>query len=286
MAVFSYQLGLSGLGLWCAVSLLSVVLVPSSAGASGELGKVAVLDMQTTDVPPGLVGVLTEVLTAEVQDADVFDEVIAGRDVAALVGFERQRQLVGCSEESCMSEIAGALGVDRILVSQVAKVGSSFVLNLKMLEVRTGRAGKRIYETMKADEDVLIRTIRASVQKLLLVRLDAEVPSGTSQSWSIDITKDVPPTSGPSGPGTLSLVGFGVGLAAGVTGAVFGVMARGHYANTTDPDFVGSQLEVAPGKADALIANISFGVAIAATVAAVAFWLFPGEVSRDPNSER
>src|SRR5688500_16256709 len=46
-------------------------------------------------------------------------------EISALLGLERQKQLLGCSDEasSCMAELAKALGVDGLALGDVAKVG-------------------------------------------------------------------------------------------------------------------------------------------------------------------
>lgn len=52
---------------------------------------------------------LTEVAVTEAARSGAFD-VVGNSDVQALVGFERQRQLLGCGEtSSCITELAGAL---------------------------------------------------------------------------------------------------------------------------------------------------------------------------------
>jgi hypothetical protein len=57
------------------------------------------------------------------------------KDMAAILGIEKQKQLLGCSDEqsSCMAELAGALGADGIVSGQIAKVGKSFQVNVKIL---------------------------------------------------------------------------------------------------------------------------------------------------------
>lgn len=56
-------------------------------------------------------------------------------DMAALLGIEKQKQLLGCADESssCMAELAGALGADGFVMGQIARVGQSFQLNVKIL---------------------------------------------------------------------------------------------------------------------------------------------------------
>lgn len=62
-------------------------------------------------------------------------------DVAAALGLERQRQLLGCSDEStsCLAELAGALGVDGVLTGSIGRVGDRFQLNVKVTSARDAR---------------------------------------------------------------------------------------------------------------------------------------------------
>ena len=56
-------------------------------------------------------------------------KVMTSGDVAAVLGAERQRQLLGCSDaaSSCMAELASALGADAIAIGDIAVItGSSY----------------------------------------------------------------------------------------------------------------------------------------------------------------
>jgi TolB-like protein len=67
-------------------------------------------------------------------------QVVTSSEIATLLGFERQRQLMGCSDEvgSCMAELANALGVDGIVTGSVGRFGSTFQVNLKVVASRDG----------------------------------------------------------------------------------------------------------------------------------------------------
>ena len=56
-------------------------------------GSVAVLDIMTTAVNPKFVNIMTEILATEIEALGVYENVIAGRDIATMVGFERQREM-------------------------------------------------------------------------------------------------------------------------------------------------------------------------------------------------
>ena len=93
--------------------------------------------------------------------------VVTSGEVATLLGLERQKQLLGCSEEttSCMAELAGALGADGVVMGSIARLGSGFAVTLKVispgdartLAMRTGRS---------KDEDALLDWLTETAQQV------------------------------------------------------------------------------------------------------------------------
>lgn len=68
-------------------------------------------------------------------------QVTASEDIAAVIGLERQRQLMGCSEGSeCMTEIASAIGADALITGKIAKLGNEYGANIRVLDAKTGKA--------------------------------------------------------------------------------------------------------------------------------------------------
>lgn len=84
--------------------------------------------------------------------------VITAQDISALLGVERQKQLLGCGDEasSCMAEIASALGAPYVMSGSLTKLEGIFQLNLQVMDsgkARTiGRATKiaRDFEGLRA----------------------------------------------------------------------------------------------------------------------------------------
>jgi hypothetical protein len=148
------------------LALLLAVLTSSTAFAATENNAVAVLDIQGTGVSADLLPTLTEVLTVEIAELGYY-KVIAGRDIQSMLGFEKQKDVMGCTDASCLAEIGGALGVDRIVASHIGMVGSTYVVNIKLINIRMADTEARVYETVRGEVDALIATIKKSVQKLL-----------------------------------------------------------------------------------------------------------------------
>jgi len=272
------------------VSALIGLTIPSSAAAGGG-GKVAILDIQTTGVDAKYVNLLTELLTVEVEAVGRFDSVIAGRDVATMLGFERQKDLVGCDDSSCLAELGGALGVDRIIASHVGKLGTSFIVQIKLINIVEQRPEKRIYETVKGDEDVLIQTIKECVKKLV----DVKAPGSTAAAPHVHAKPAAkakpapaaakPPPSAQStasvksggGAGATPWLLMGIGAVAAGAGAYFGIEATEHYDLASDPSQSGSQAAIAKTESAALLANVSFGVGAASAATALILWMFSGD---------
>lgn len=159
---------LSFCGAWLAVG-----------GALAAEPEVAVLDIRGQGVAPELLPTLTEVLTAEIHDTGRY-QVVSGSDIEAMLGFERQKDMVGCTEVACLAEIGGALGVERIVASQIGKVGSTYVVNIKLINIRTASPEDRAYKTVKGEVDALIQVIRASVSEIFGGEAERPRPSADS----------------------------------------------------------------------------------------------------------
>jgi hypothetical protein len=93
--------------------------------------------------------------------------VITSREVASVLGLERQKQLLGCSEESseCMAELANALGVDGLLLGDIAKFGNVYQVNLKVIAAATGKV-LAAYSERVDREEVLLDTFSRGAEKI------------------------------------------------------------------------------------------------------------------------
>lgn len=78
-------------------------------------------------------------------------------EVSALLGFERQKALLGCAEgsSSCLAEMAGALGVDGLITGNLGKFGDSYAVNLKIVSAKTGQVMGAYSARVKGDEALL-----------------------------------------------------------------------------------------------------------------------------------
>lgn len=134
-------------------SLLSLVLVAAPI-------QLASVGFTSVKVAKPLVTSFEETFALRLsQDGRV--RVTTRRDVVTMLGVERQRQLLGCAEDStsCLAELAGALGSEGVIIGEVAQVGRVLQLTIKVLSP----TGKPLYSTLR----------RVKGEEAMLAELDA-----------------------------------------------------------------------------------------------------------------
>ena len=152
------------------------------------------------------------------------------KDMADVLGVERQKALLGCSEteSSCMAELAGALGADGLVSGQIAKIGQSFQLNVKVLAADGSRTLFLHSSKLLHTEEELIQELNETARKAIAkLRPDSAV-----------VAAPPPAVSAPSSErprNALKLIpGIGAALLGGIlTGLAF-YTADQRYGQLTD----------------------------------------------------
>jgi len=146
---------------------MSLLLPCGTAHAArNERLKVAALEIKPErGVDAGVARLLDEVILAQLSDDY---DVLGKSDISSMLGFEQQKQMLGCSEEaSCLAEVGGALGVDYIVSGNLGQVGSLYLINLKLLDATKAKVIKRVSETVEAKEEKLLMGVKSSVTRLM-----------------------------------------------------------------------------------------------------------------------
>lgn len=137
-------------------------------------------------------------------------DVVTNKEIASLLGFERQKQLLGCGETStsCMAELASALGVDGVVLGDLAKFGGKTQINLKILAARDGKTLAAFSDRVDGDEAVLDSLTRSAA---VLARGVASALHRTLTSSNLSQSGNKPLWLVPGIAGLVA-VGVGVGL--------------------------------------------------------------------------
>ena len=148
------------------VFLLSLNIYSSEKKAPHKI-KISLMDLKAeSGIDPGVVSLLYELVLTEFQTYSNLS-VISKADISSMVQFETEKELAGCTDSSCMAEIGGALGVDKIVMGSIGKLGSSYVVTLKLINIKKATVENRVTETIPANEDKLIPLMKFLANKLL-----------------------------------------------------------------------------------------------------------------------
>ena len=142
-----------------------VPLPPPPSGATRKVpGKLrlAVLDFTLAgSAHPDLARVLADGAAKGAEAGD--HQVITQGEVAALLGLERMRRIVGCGEDQgCLAEMAGALDADRLLSGSLTILERTSLVTVRLIDTaRGGRTLARATSTLlDATEKELVDAAR------------------------------------------------------------------------------------------------------------------------------
>jgi TolB-like protein len=145
-------------------ALLALALL--AAGPAAPVQKVAVWSIQAAQgVSPGAAQILEDVVATELARGGRF-QVIGRADLVAVLGYERQRQALGCAESSCLAELGGAVGADLVLSGQAGQLGNQLRLSLILVDARKGVAVARAARFTAPSEDALAAAVPGLVAEL------------------------------------------------------------------------------------------------------------------------
>jgi hypothetical protein len=170
--------------------LLGLLLAATpEPGAAPQKARVAVLDLQYAGAGDRkAVEGLSALLASEVARRPGL-AVISGADLRTLVGFERQKAMVGCTGGGCVGELAGTLGVAYLVSSEISAVGSSWLLSLGLLDANRSASVARL--TRKgASIDALVEETPRAIDELLAALGPAGAPPPVTRfdgAWEVSI---------------------------------------------------------------------------------------------------
>ncbi len=187
--------------------------------------------------------------------------VITEKDLIAVLGIERQRQLMGCSDASCMVELTSALGADVLVSGSLVKLGDEIEATANVTDARNARL-------------LASRRVTGDSEQAVLDGLGV-----AADQLAAELRSERPPLQ--AGRVTLWAPLFGGALAAGVASGVLFVMAGGAYrmldgaSATARLTAAQADAAVRDGKALQLGAWVAAGVAGAFAVAGLIALLWP-----------
>lgn len=142
----------------CCLANVAWAVEPASQPATQPAStiKIAVYEFGARGVQPRVARIVTDAVVVELRKVQQLD-VIGMDEIKDMLSHEANKQMLGCDDDSCLAEIAGALGVDELVTGSVSLIGDTSLLNTRRIHLRTARV-VHSYEqrlTPKAGEEFL-----------------------------------------------------------------------------------------------------------------------------------
>lgn len=243
---------------------------PASAPLADKRHKVAMLGLTAgSGFDAKTLGTIEELLLGALEATGKF--AVTGRsDLGALVGLDQQKQILGCDDDAaCVTELAGALGVEFISSGDVGKLGTVTILTLKLVDVKAAKVVARVRRTVQNEGDLATAIDGAAVE------LAAVVDRGASPAVGQPMAPPIGSSSGGLGAGFWTSTATAV-----LAGAVGGYFAQSAWTSAGVMENATSVVDYSRASADAASAstraNVSFAVVGAGCLTAAGFWLFGG----------
>jgi curli biogenesis system outer membrane secretion channel CsgG len=134
----------------------SLNVAPSASPRTPGKTNIAVINMKNTSgVTSGEIEVISDRLRGElfntgkvnVMERDQMQEILKEQ------GFQ---QSGACTNEACMVEMGQLLGVEQLITGSLGKVGSMFLVNLRVIDVKTAKIVKVVSVDIKGDLEEVV----------------------------------------------------------------------------------------------------------------------------------
>jgi hypothetical protein len=240
------------------MSLLPLTLLLLAADPAPAI-KLAAPGFQYVNMDEKVGDFFTDYLAQQLGNHGV--RVTTKNEVMQLLGFERQKSLLGCPENqvTCMAELAGGLGVDGLLLGNVAKIGSGFAIAIRVVDPATAKPLSSFSGRVSSDDEMLrwLQDTAKAMAGQLLGRVQAEWYRTMRPVWWM-------PTA--------------AGGALAIGGAVFYGLARGEADKLVNRSSqlvtaADAQQAAATGRTFQTTSFIMLGVGVAAAAVGGAFYL-------------
>jgi hypothetical protein len=170
-----------------------------AAAPTPEVPRLMVKEFTVRGVDAAVAGAITDGIAPEVDRRGYF-HALTSAEIQTVLGIERQKQLLGCSESTCLTELAGAMGAPYVLSGSISQLGPSLQLSMEMLDVS---------KSLVVARSIRIARDADSLRQML--------------PWAVAEATATPAPPRPSRAPGLTLIGVGSVLAA--TGLALGAQA-------------------------------------------------------------
>jgi hypothetical protein len=201
----------------------------SAAPASNEKPTLIILDLQARNTDKDMAALVTAVLGTSFEQTGIF-QVRTESDVRQAMDFEADKESMGCDTDSCLAEIAGAMGAQFVAHGTVGALGNTTLVTVSLYEHAKAKSLGR--ERVQVEDKAKLPEKMDEMVKSLVAGTGLEVPEKEGQPDS-EVASEGGATSSPLFWTGAALLG--VGAAAGIGLGIWAAMLHAEVADGSRP---------------------------------------------------
>jgi len=152
-------------GLLASLILVTVFCHPAYADRDGKHA-IGVWSLKFSGgLDKGQAAVITDMVASEITQMDHTMKVTSQADMEAMIDLETRKQVAGCDDTSCLTELGAALGMEFLVAGSIGKFDDVIVLNLQLINTRHASVLNRLTKRVQG-MNVLATEMPAIVAEL------------------------------------------------------------------------------------------------------------------------
>jgi hypothetical protein len=149
--------------------VIALLLSAALAAAPSPPLRIATLALDGAGLPEGMAASATVLVPTEVRRVRPDAQVISSEDVRSLLTHQKNRLVLGCdADPACLADLGGLLGVDEIVAGRLGRLGETWVLELRRLDVKQARNLASVTRAV-GSASALVGAIRSAAGELYAV---------------------------------------------------------------------------------------------------------------------
>lgn len=141
----------------CLTIIFVMALSAAAVAQDQKRTSVAILELEPKGVPEVEVSALSDRLRGELIAGGAFDVMERGKmqEILKEQGFQ---QSGACNTDACAVEVGQLIGVEKMIAGSLGRVGKTYSINLRLINVKTGRIERSIMRDYTGEIDRLLTT--------------------------------------------------------------------------------------------------------------------------------
>ena len=151
----------------CGITGLLILLAFNSYAEEAKT-TAAVIDLEAREgVSSDVALMLSDYLRAQLINTNKFT--LVTRENMGQILKEQQFQMFGCTSNECIIQMGQLLGVHKIFTGSMGKIGTTYLISLKIIDVESGKIERaEIEKCVECKEDALLVSIENIAEKIML----------------------------------------------------------------------------------------------------------------------